>query len=105
MWDLLVAAQDALTALCAAFNALYFVRYGRRPAARPRRVGACALVLVNGSVAVQAVFFLALYLTHRWSGPVEGFFSPGVWMPARAPMLAATAFVSLLIVRQQRRGV
>ena len=103
MWDGLIALGDGLTALCAAFNTLYFVRYWQRPAARSRRVGAAALVLVNSSMAVQAVFFLALYLTHRWGGPVEGFFSPGAWLPARAPMLAAAAFITLLVVRQRRR--
>lgn len=102
MWDGLVVAQDALTALCAAFNTLYFVGYWRRRAGRPQRVGAAALALVNSSMAAQAVFFLALYLTRRWGGPVEGFFSPGVWLPARAPMLAAAVFISVLIARQRR---
>ena len=103
MWDGLVAAEDTLTALFGAFNALYFVAYWRRRTGRPQRVGAAALALVNGSMALEAAFFLALYLTRHLGGPVGGFFSPGVWLSVRAPMLGAAGVISLLIARQRRR--
>lgn len=104
MGDALVAAQDLATAVCGAFNALYFLLYWVRPGASPsRRLGAAALVLLNVALVVESLFFLSLFLVYRWQGPVDVFFWPPAWLLARSLLLAGAAFVSLLIVRQVAR--
>lgn len=101
MGDALVAAQDVATVVCGAFNALYFLAYWWRPRSTPpRRLGAAALVLLNTALVVESLFFLSLFLVHRWRGPVDMFFWPPAWLSARALLLAGAAFISLLIVRQ-----
>jgi hypothetical protein len=104
MADALVAAQDLATAACAAFNALYFLVYRLRSSVSgPRRLGAAALVVVNAALLVESLFFLALFLVHRWRGPVDVFFWPPVWLSVRSLMLVGAAFISLLILRQVTR--
>jgi drug/metabolite transporter (DMT)-like permease len=104
MGDALVAAQDLATATCAAFNAVYFLLYRLRSnVSRPRRLGATALVLVNASLLVESFFFLALFLVHRWRGPVDVFFWPPAWLSARGLMFVGAAFISILILRQVSR--
>jgi hypothetical protein len=104
MGDAVVAAQDLATAVCGAFNALYFLFYWLRPGSSPpRRLGAAALVLLNAALVVESLFFLSLFLVHRWRGPVDVFFWPPAWLSARGLLLAGAAFISLLIVRQVAR--
>lgn len=101
MGDALVAAQDVATAACGAFNALYFLLYWWRPrSSPPRRLGAAALVLLNTALVVESLFFLSLFLVHRWRGPVDLFFWPPAWLSARSLLFVGAAFISLLIVRQ-----
>jgi hypothetical protein len=104
MGDALVAAQDLATAVCGAFNAVYFFFYWLRPGSSPaRRLGAAALVLLNAALVVESLFFLSLFLVHRWQGPVDVFFWPPAWLSARGLLLAGAGFISLLILRQVAR--
>jgi hypothetical protein len=104
MADLLVLVQDLATAACGSFNALYFFVYWLRGSvSAPRRVGAAALTLMNAAIVVESLFFLGLYWTHQWRGSVDIFLSPSVWLSARLLLLLGTAFISMLILRQQRR--
>jgi hypothetical protein len=97
-----VVAQDLATAGCGVFNAGYFGRYWwRANGSRPRRMGAAALMFVALAAVAEAALSEALF----WSG--EGALaiaagSPGVWMLARLPLFAATAFVSAIVVRRMR---
>jgi hypothetical protein len=101
MPDALVLVQDILTIACGGFNAAYFAtRWAGRDARPSHRVAAAALTLLNAAIALQSVFFLALYWTYRWQGALDRFFWPPAWLGARALLLAGTAFVSALILRQ-----
>lgn len=104
MPDVLVLLQDIATVACGSFNAAYFsTRWARRGARASHRVGAAALTLLNAAVALESVFFLALYWTYEWQGSLERFFWPPAWLSARLLLLIGTSFISALIVRQQRR--
>jgi hypothetical protein len=101
MPDALVLVQDILTIACGGFNAAYFAtRWAGRDARPSHRVAAAALTLLNAAIALQSVFFLALYWTYRWQGALDRFFWPPAWLAARALLLAGTAFISALIFRQ-----
>jgi hypothetical protein len=104
MLDVLVLAQDIATAACGSFNAIHFLGYWLgRDTARSRRVAAAALTVINAAVVVESLFFLALYWTHRWQGSIDLFLSPPVWISARTLLLLGAAFISALILRQQRQ--
>lgn len=99
--DAVAVGQDLATALCGAFNSLYFLLYAlRRSEALRRRVGAAALALVNGGALVESLYFLVLYLSLRlgWRSQAE-LLAPGPWLLARALPFLGTAFVALLILR------
>jgi hypothetical protein len=101
MPDALVLVQDCFTIACGIFNAAYFAtRWAGSDARRSRRFAAAALTLLNAAIALQSVFFLALYWTYRWQGALDRFFWPPAWLAARALLLAGTAFISALIFRQ-----
>ena len=97
-----VVAQDLATAGCGVFNAGYFGAYWwHGNGGRARRAGAAALVLVALAATVEAALSEALF----WSG--GGLLSlasesPGLWLLARLPLFAATAFVSAIVVRRMR---
>jgi hypothetical protein len=104
MPDALVLVQDCFTIVCGGFNAVYFAtRWVERGSRASHRVAAAALTLVNGAIAVESVFFLALYWTYRWQGTLDRFFWPPAWLAARVLLLVGTAFISALILRQQRQ--
>ena len=105
MPDVLVLVQDIVTIGCGGFNAVYFAnRWVERGTRASHRVAAAALTLLNSAVAVESAFFLALYWTYRWQGALDRFFWPPAWLSARVLLLIGTAFISALILRQQRRG-
>lgn len=92
----LVIAQDVTTAVFGAMNAGYFGAYllqttGRRS----RRIGATALTLVSSASIVEAAFSQSLFWTERGD-----LFSNGLWALVRLPLLAATLFISAIIVRR-----
>lgn len=104
MLEVLALLQDVATIACGSFNAAHFAARWARARSRPsHRVGAAALTLVNAAVVLESAFSLALYWTYHWHGSLALFFSPLAWLSARSLLLAGTAFISLLIVRQQRR--
>jgi hypothetical protein len=102
MPDALVLVQDIVTIACGGFNAAYFsTRWTERGARPSRRVAAAALALLNAAIAVESVFFLALYWTYRWQGALDRFFWPPAWLSARLLLLVGTAFISALILRER----
>lgn len=96
----LVAVQDAGTALCGLLNGGYFARYWwHRTGTRSRRIGAAALSLVSGAAAVEAMFSQGLYWSQQgvlWFGGI----SPGVWALMRLPLFVATAVISAIVIRR-----
>ncbi len=90
----LVVGEDLSTALSGAFNIGYFAGYAWRSGSSGRRVGAATLTLVNAAAVVEAIFSQAMF----WG---EGL-SAGTWALMRLPLLAATVFISLLILRRLR---
>jgi hypothetical protein len=104
MADVLVLLQDFVTIFCAGFNAAHFLgRWVDGGSRASHRVGAAALTVLNAAIALQSAFFLALYWAYRWQGPLGPFFWPPAWLSARLLLLAGTAFISALILRQGRR--
>ncbi len=98
----LVVAQDLATATCGLLNAGYFVAYWLRPEeSRSRRVAAFALALVSSTAVVEALFSQALFWWQQGLSPL-GELSPGGWALARLPLLAATVFISMLVLRRLR---
>lgn len=98
----LVVAQDGATAAFALFNGAYFLDYWWRRAGargRPRRVGALAMLLVSGAALAEVAFSQALLWWRHGAFPE---LSVGGWALVRLPLLVATAFVSLLILRRLR---
>lgn len=104
--DALVVAQDLATALCAGFNALYFLSYLRRPQESPsRRVGAAALALVNAGALTESLFLMAIYTSARLGWWAEAsLLAPGPWLLARSLPFLGTLLVSLLILRARNHG-
>ncbi len=101
MPDALVLVQDLVTIVCGGFNAAHFATHWAGGNGRSsHRVAAVALTLLNGAVAVESGFALAMYWAYRWQAPLDAFFAPAVWLAARFLLLAGTAFISALILRQ-----
>jgi hypothetical protein len=95
----LVLAQDLATAVCGATNAAYFASYWwRREESRGRRAGAAALTLVSVAAVIEAGFSQGQFWALAGAGGA-GEMMP-LWAVARLPLLAATAFISLLILRR-----
>ena len=98
----LVVAQDLVTAACGLLNAGYFANYWwRRNGVRARRVGAAALALLSAAAVAEALFSQALLWSQEGRGAL-GQLSPGMWALLRLPLLAATVFISVLILRRLR---
>ena len=98
----LVVAQDLATAACGLLNAGYFVGYcWRRDEARARRMGALALTLVSVAAVVGAMFSQGLFWSQQDVGSVSRL-SPPLWAIVRLPLFAATAFISMLVLRRVR---
>jgi hypothetical protein len=90
----LVVGEDLATAVSGAFNIGHFARYAWRSDSRGRRIGAAALTLVSGAAVVEAVFSEVLF----WGAGL----SAEAWALARLPLLGATLFISILILRRLR---
>ena len=90
----LVVGADVATALSGAFNAGHFAGYARRGETRGRRLGAAAMTLVSAAALVEALFSQALF----WGAGLPA----GGWALLRAPLLAATLFISILVLRRLR---
>lgn len=100
----LVVAQDLATAACGLFNAAYFVHYWwRRNGSPGRRLGALALAAVSVAAVVEALFSQGLFWWQQGVGPLGELFSPGTWALLRLPLLVATAFITILILRRLHR--
>ena len=95
----LIVAEDLATAACGLLNAGYFIDYWwRRSEARSRRIGAAALALMSAAAVTEAVFSQGLFWSAR-----DGWPPLAVWAFARLPLLVATAFVSVLVLRRLQR--
>lgn len=94
-WPLVVLSEDVATGACGLGNAAYFAAYGRASHDWSRRLAAFALVLVNLAALGEAALSQGLYWW--WQ---EGALSPGAWVLARLPLLAATVLVSLIVLRR-----
>jgi hypothetical protein len=94
-WPLVVIGEDVATGACGLGNAAYFAGYCRAARGWSRRLAAGALGLVNLSAVGEAALSQGLYWW--WQ---EGALSPGAWVLARLPLLAATALVSLIVLRR-----
>lgn len=104
MSELITLLQDLATAFCAAFNAVYFGgRATTRGQRASHRIGSAAMALVSAAVAVESVFFLALRQAFEQGGSLEAFMAPAAWFSARMLLFLGTAFVSVLILRQELR--
>ena len=93
----LVIAQDVATAVCGLFNAGYFVDVAGRATRWGRRMGGGALASVSAAAAGEAVFSQTLY----WAR--DGLIDPpstGAWALLRLPLLAATLFISIIVLRR-----
>ncbi len=90
----LVVGEDLATAVSGAFNVGHFAGYAWRSGARGRRIGAAALTLVSAAAVAEAAFSEALF----WGGGL----SAEAWALVRLPLLAATLFISILILRRLR---
>ena len=93
----LVLAQDVATAVCGLFNAGYFVEVGGRATTWGRRMGGAALAGVSVATVGEAVFSQTLF----WAR--DGLIAPpstGAWALLRVPLLAATLFISAIVLRR-----
>jgi hypothetical protein len=88
----LVVGADVATALSGAFNAGHFAGYVRRGGTRGRRIGAAAMTLVSAAALIEALFSQALF----WGAELPA----GGWALLRLPLLAATLFISIIILRR-----
>ena len=91
--DLALITQAASSLLLSSLNCLYFARYVISSRRAARRVGAAALTLVNGGLALEAATYLAFATTETG---VERLAVLGL----RTVLFIAACFVSLLIWRQ-----
>ncbi len=95
-----IVAQDLATGLCGLLNTGYFVSYWwRRDDRRSRRIGAAALAMVSAAVVVEAIFSQGLFWIRQEAFPL-GELSLSMWALARLPLLVATLFLSLLVLRR-----
>jgi hypothetical protein len=103
--DLLAALiffADGATAGAAAFNAAWLCGRWLGAAAPVRRLATATLALVNAGIAAQAAFAQATFTAHRLGWPLDPWFETAPWLAARAPLLAGTLLLSLLILRRAR---
>ena len=94
--ELLISIEAGSDFVVSALNGLYFLRYSLETSVTARRVGAAALALICGALALEAVVFLSA--------------SPADWSTAsatrsaalvavRSVLLLSTVLISLLIGR------
>ena len=96
-WIQLILTTFAATGLVlAAVNCGYFASYARATGSTSRRAGAIALAVINAGFVSEAAAYLS------FAQPVSGIELAAASV-VRPLLLAATAFVSLLIWRQSGR--
>lgn len=100
LFPTLVFFADGATAAAAAFNAAWLCGHWLGAAAPVRRLATATLALVNAGIAAQAAFAQALFTAHRLGWPLGPWFETAPWLAARAPLLAGTFLLSLLILRR-----
>jgi hypothetical protein len=99
----LVVAQDVGTALCAVFNGAYFsLLWLRAKGSQSRRLAAAALALINAAIALESLFFQAIYWCYGMGVSIDALLSPGVWLATRFLPFAAAALMTILILRRAR---
>ncbi len=102
MWlDAVAFAQAAIEVACAFTNLCFFLRYLGRKSLPSRRVAAAALALINLALGLEASLFL---LPATRSGVLDEELARATALVlVRGSLLAAAAFVSLLVWRQSGR--
>ncbi len=96
----LVVAQDVATAACGLLNAGYFAWYWRLPGvSKRRRLAAVMLAMVSAAAVVEALFSQGLFWSQQGVLALPQL-SPGVWALLRLPLFAATAGISMVILRR-----
>ena len=99
-WRPAAIGLDIAVVLCAGFNLCYFAQRAIGGTRTPsRRLAALALTLVSLAALVESLFFLALLALT--SDPDAGFLP---WMLVRLLPFAASAFISLLVLRRLASG-
>jgi hypothetical protein len=93
LWLLLLYG---LTAVSTGYNAQYFWAYRAMLTARRRRLAALVLALLHGALFLENAYFSLAFLT---SGSLTVTLSPVPWLALRAFLMAASASVSLLLLR------
>ena len=105
IYDTLITAQYAITALSSGLNTCYFMAY-RSPRKR-RRVGAVAMVIINLAICIESTYFglFSFFKGLPWSAAF--FLDPERWFLAGLLLCVASVLISILILRQwcaRRRG-
>ena len=98
-WQALAVGQNVATALCASFNAVYFLHFlgCRSKETAARRVAAAVLAVLSLGATVESVFFFAL-VAIWWTALPIAF----PWVLVRAFTFVGTASISWLILRRLR---
>ncbi len=94
--ETLIVTLAAVDGLAAGANCQYFGRYAWRTKAPSRRVGAAALALVNGAMALEAALFLSI--GPAWTPP-QSAIETAALLAVRWVLLLASLSVSLLALR------
>jgi len=97
----IIFATDGATAAAGAFNAAWLGGRWLGTVSRGRRLAALSLAVLNGGIAVQAVFEQALFSAHRFGLTTAPFFASGAWLASRLPLLAGTLLLAMLILRRR----
>ena len=96
----LIFAADATTAVAAAFNAAWLAGHWLGTEQRGLRLAAAVLATLNAGIALQAGFAQTLYFAHRLGADTAPYFATAPWLASRAPLLAGTLLLSMLILRR-----
>ena len=99
LWSELLPLEAFLQAVLSGTNCAYLSDYYRRAFPPARRAGALVLALLNGALALEAIFFIFVAL----GGATDSLPGSGAAFVVRSLLLASTAFVSLAVWRGRRR--
>lgn len=98
-----MVGQALATAACGGFNSGYFCLLWLRGNGSPaRRLGAAALILVNGAIVVESLFAQAVYWAYATTGSLDALATPQSWLAAHVPLLAAAILITFLIAGRPR---
>ncbi len=98
LWSELLPFEALAQALLSGGNCAYFAVYARRAYPRSRRAAALALTLLSAALSLEAAVFVFVSLggaTGALAGSAAAFLVRGL-------LLAATAFLSLLVWRRRQ---